>query len=111
MPLGLEDGTIQDHQITGSSRYVADPLYKPPWEARLHNDNYWSGRDDGKHQVWIQINFLHEVQIVGILVQGAGIHEDLWVTEVKIKSGIDVDNLEEIEKDNGDKVRKRDYFK
>ena len=107
MPLGLEDGTIKDHQITASSHgVIEDPLYRPPWEGRLHNDNYWYGRADGKKdKVWIQIDFLHEVEMIGILVQGAGNRaEDLWVTEVKIETGNDVD---ELEKGRGDKVRER----
>ena len=97
-PLGLEDGTIQDGQMTASSQY-ADLA---PHHGRLHKTRFWasSGYDAS---TWLQVDFLKLVVITGIQTQGAGTIGQ-WATSVQIQHGNDVNALQTILENGSPKV-------
>ncbi|XP_028401252.1 coagulation factor V-like [Dendronephthya gigantea] len=71
--LGVENGQIQDYQITSSS--FCEGL--PPQEGRLHGDACWSASGNDKNQ-WIQIDLSRDKDITAIATQGRK-DADEWV--------------------------------
>ncbi|XP_072369925.1 coagulation factor V [Scyliorhinus torazame] len=72
-PLGMENGTITDDQITASS-FVSSwwGSWKPSL-ARLDREgriNAWKSKKQNTDQ-WLQVNFLKKKKITGIITQGA----------------------------------------
>ena len=104
---GLENGTVKDHQFSASSSW-------DDWnggkdlasEARLNNDHFWaSGR---RVNQWIQIDFLTETPIKGVISQGCGYkHLGQWVTAYQVLFGSDEATLEPIREFGSIKVRMR----
>ena len=75
-PLGMENGTIEDSQITASSAYHTD--YSGPEKARLRmkeeiSGNYyrvgWLPNTNDKNQ-WIEINLKQVMKVTKIATQG-----------------------------------------
>ena len=96
-PLGIEDGSITNDQITTSSYWQDENAY-PGWKGRLNNtDGFWSmGEDDSAP--WIQVAFSSPVTITAIQTQGANDDGDggdgkVWVTELEIQTGDSVTTL------------------
>ncbi|XP_020487669.1 coagulation factor V [Labrus bergylta] len=74
VPLGMETGLIEDHQITASSR--ATSWYSGPWKpslARLNKQgtiNAWQANYNDMNQ-WLQVELPQVKKITGIITQGA----------------------------------------
>ncbi|XP_072042971.1 retinoschisin-like [Amphiura filiformis] len=87
--LGMEDGTIQDDQLTASSRHISGYRDYNPWEARLKNgDGYWRPHEDTLDMLqdsWIQVDLLETVIITGLELQGSG-RRDRWITELQVQT-------------------------
>ena len=107
--LGYFIANIHDDQITASS-FMAN---RPPWEGRLNNPySSWipsNTTTDSEH--WIQIDFLHSVSIIGILIQGGGniYYQDEskpYVTSFQIAFGNNETSLELINENGTTKVCK-----
>ncbi|KAL4608796.1 coagulation factor V [Arapaima gigas] len=74
VPLGMEDSTIEDRQITASSS-ASNWLYGVwhPWFARLNNQkviNAWQAKNNNMPQ-WLQVELKNVKKITGIITQGA----------------------------------------
>ena len=83
IPLGMEDGSIADEQVTASSNFNG----RNPWNGRLNNTNgHWAaGRNDATP--WIQVAFSSAVTITAIQAQGAAFGLTQWVEELQIQTG------------------------
>ncbi|XP_058476880.1 coagulation factor V [Solea solea] len=74
VPLGIENGLIEDHRITASS--AASSWYSGPWKpslARLDMQgsvNAWQAKHSDRNQ-WLQVELPHVQKITGIITQGA----------------------------------------
>ncbi|KAG7467807.1 coagulation factor V [Solea senegalensis] len=74
VPLGIENGLIEDHRITASS--AASSWYSGPWKpslARLNAQgsvNAWQAKHSDRNQ-WLQVELPHVQKITGIITQGA----------------------------------------
>ncbi|XP_072046681.1 lactadherin-like [Amphiura filiformis] len=91
-PLGLEDRSITDHQITASSFYSSTLT---PFAGRLNDADYWAARV-GESNPWLQVDFETTVIIMGIQIQGAGRIEQ-WVTDIQVEFGTEESALTPIE--------------
>ncbi|XP_078415826.1 coagulation factor V [Cetorhinus maximus] len=72
-PLGMENGTIADDQITASSFLRSWWGSWKPSLARLDQEgriNAWKSNEVNTDQ-WLQVNFLEKKKITGIITQGA----------------------------------------
>ena len=88
-PLGMQDGTIADDQITASSVDTqwqsADPdKCCSPWFARLNQDTRWQPNRNitGTARRWIKIDLRNRKMVTGIMTQGWG---DAWVESVSVQ--------------------------
>ena len=87
VPLGMEDGTIEDYQITASSVLQAQDY--GPNNARLNKtDNAtsvgaWCPMTKLKTDEWIQVNLTVNTLVTGVITQGRSDHPQ-WVTKFKI---------------------------
>ncbi|XP_071782422.2 coagulation factor V [Centroberyx gerrardi] len=74
VPLGMENGLIEDHRITASS--TASIWYSGTWKpslARLNTQgtaNAWQAGDNNMRQ-WLQVELPQVTKITGIITQGA----------------------------------------
>ncbi|XP_078684305.1 uncharacterized protein LOC144917851 [Branchiostoma floridae x Branchiostoma belcheri] len=64
-PLGMESGTIQNHQITASS-YRGGNI---PEKARLNRNGQWLADVNNQSQ-WLQVDLLKRIVLTGIQTQG-----------------------------------------
>ena len=99
-PLGIEDGSITDDQITSSSHWEDDARWKAS-EGRLNNPTQFWSKGDDDDTPWIQVAFSSPVTITAIQTQGANDDgEDgdgeVWVTELEMQTGDSVTTLEYI---------------
>ena len=103
-PLGMEDRSIFDSQITASSYFSdKDNDYKPHL-ARLNNQglNYWAPHHSNLSNSWIQVEFLANVELYGIKTQG--FRDSLlnrFVSELKVQTGDSETSLVFIEDEGG----------
>ena len=90
----MEDGQIQDGQITASSYSSGE--YHGPTNARLNRPAYlddtattgaWSAATSDANQ-WIQVDLGFFKRITGIILQGRA-DADKWVTEYKVETSKD----------------------
>ena len=91
-PLGMEDGSITDDQITASSYRDDDVGKYGPGAGRLNNPNgqWYADREDWTP--WIQVKFFSRVNITAIQTQGSSRFKR-WVTELQIQTGDSEDSL------------------
>ena len=81
--LGLEDGRVQDSQMTASSHQGTNleapsgRLNSPAISGR-YGGGWRAGRDDPNP--WIMVDFLRPVTVTGIITQGRDAR-DQWVTQ------------------------------
>ena len=85
----MEDGGIQDSQIT-SSGYHSHSLYHGPTNARLNEVpqagrtvGAWIAKKNDKNQ-WIQVAFGETVHVTGVMIQGRGAGSEHYVTKFKV---------------------------
>ena len=79
----MEDGRIQDNQITASTFFNAESA---PSNARLNQnigEGGWSAAASDTNQ-WIQANLLISTMVTGVITQGKGLR-DQWVTKFKVQ--------------------------
>nr|XP_020442633.1 coagulation factor V [Monopterus albus] len=83
VPLGMESGLIEDHQITASSS--ASSWYGGPWKphlARLNKQgtiNAWQAKYCDMSQ-WLQVELPKKKKITGIITQGAkALQKEMYV--------------------------------
>ena len=81
-PLGMEDGSIRDSQITVSSVYNNHSAKSGP-AARLKGLGAWVAHSKDVHQ-WIQVDLLVSKMVSGIVLQGRGAYAK-WVTKYKVQ--------------------------
>ncbi|XP_033117369.1 uncharacterized protein LOC117117232 isoform X1 [Anneissia japonica] len=90
-PLGIEDGTIPDNQLTASSRYNSD---HKPHRARLHSTKAWAaGSNDGNQ--WIQADIGALTEITGVITQGHYSYNE-WVKSYEVLYSVDGSNFNTI---------------
>ncbi|XP_072043967.1 uncharacterized protein [Amphiura filiformis] len=82
--LGMEDGTIQDDQITASSYYTNGKTNYYPWKARLNGNSYWRPPASMLHDLWIQVDFVETVVIKGLESQGSGL-ASRWIKNLQVQ--------------------------
>ena len=86
-PLGMEDGSIPDNNITASSTHSNGKL---AWGRLHYSQGSWTPNTDTGYQ-WFQVNFVPEVKLIThIATQGNG-KNWWWVKEyyVMYKSGLE----------------------
>ncbi|XP_072017274.1 uncharacterized protein [Amphiura filiformis] len=100
MPLGMEDRTISDAQLSASSYY--DSRYTPS-EGRLNNNEPW-GTASGDTNMWFQVDFLSAVTITKIITQGNTHNTYInWITTLQIAFGDSASSLSLI-RDDGNSI-------
>ena len=88
-PLGMENGSITNDQITASSSYNGSE----PWDGRLNNPNgEWSTDNGDSTQPWIQVKFSSAVNITAIQTQGSSDANE-WVSKLQIQTGDSEESL------------------
>ena len=93
MPLGMEDGSIANDQITTDSH--AYDFYA--WKARLNNaDGHWLSTSQAP---WIQVAFQSEVNITALQIQ-RGYCGACYLTQVQVQTGDSEDTLSYIKDGN-----------
>ncbi|KAL9982722.1 hypothetical protein ACROYT_G004805 [Oculina patagonica] len=93
-PLGLEDKSIPNSDITASSKW---DNYHGPERGRLNTvlSGYYKGAWSAKHRVvgeWIQINLRKITKITAIATQGRQ-GTDQWVTSYRVCYGQKLDGF------------------
>lgn len=101
-PLGMENGQIQDDQITASSFF---PKYEPS-EGRLNakGGRAWHATYT-RDEEYLQIDFRREVNITGVATQGKST-QAFYVTAYKLGMSDDGETWNEYEEDDKPKVLK-----
>ena len=97
--LGMENGKIQDYQITSSS----DWNELPAKNGRLNGPSCWAANKNGKNQ-WIQVDFEKPVVVTKIATQGRGEHYHQWVESYTISYSLDGNNFKLYQVDGVEKV-------
>ena len=97
--LGMENGKIQDDQITSSS----DWNKLPAKNGRLNGSSCWAAGKNDKNQ-WIQVDFEKPVVVTKIATQGRGKY-DQWVKSYTVSYSLDGNNFKPYQVDGVDKVR------
>ncbi|XP_061679795.1 coagulation factor V isoform X2 [Syngnathoides biaculeatus] len=89
VPVGMENGLIEDHRITASS--VNSNWYFGPWSpsfARLNKQgavNAWQAKYRDMKQ-WLQIELADVMKITGIITQGAkSLGKEMYVSSYTLK--------------------------
>ena len=95
----MEDGSINNEQITASDYYGT----KQPWNGRLNFRDFWMAKTIRPTDPWIQVDLLKTTTVVGIKIQGGG--KKYWVTALKLQTGESENALTFIMEDNAPKVR------
>ena len=115
-PLGMEDKTILDTQLSASSfhnGFLGDYVAQ---KARLNGASYWATAEQNAPNPWIQVDFLTSanVKIFGIQTQGGTLttapYNTEWVTTLQIQTGDSIDLLEYIMNGNDSMVRSILFF-
>ena len=115
-PLGMENGTIQDSDITASSAFNVN--YGPE-KARLHMKEWtpggyragWLTQTNDDRQ-WIEINLKQVMKVTKIATQGGYYYKNkdskgyYWVTSYSLSYRVDIDDTYNYYDDqNSKKVR------
>ncbi|XP_078603258.1 lactadherin-like [Branchiostoma floridae x Branchiostoma japonicum] len=102
LKLGMENGTIEDGDITASSYY----RYWPPWAARLDGDNAcW--RPSESNGSWIQVDLKDNKTVSGVITQGYdGFFDfnDYWITGYEVYYLSTSGSLEPIKDQSGNVI-------
>ena len=99
-PLGMEDGTIGNSQISSSSNY--QDFYA--WKGRLNGDSCWSSTKKDNNE-WLQVEFLSVVTITAIQIQGfRQSEEDEYVEDLQVETGVLENSLNFIRNNYGSKI-------
>ena len=82
LQLGMENGTIKDHQVNQSSFFGVFAGFK----ARLNHDSHWRPLDDDTAP-WIRIDLITLHRITGIITQGriANDMKKRWVKNLYVQ--------------------------
>ena len=94
--LGMENKDIRDDQITASSFYTRAS------EGRLNNNRCWVVKS--LTNPWIQVNFLQQTIVTGLITQGRRDAEE-WVKTLQIQYEESIDKLVYIVESGNSKVR------
>ena len=110
-PLGMEDSSISDTQITASSYNSGFFASYFPYNGRLNSGDYWETAEENPINQWIQVDFATQVELSGIQTQGCPnpLHSQ-WVTMLQIQTGESEDTLEFVMDASEPAVRKRFVF-
>lgn len=81
LPLGLETGIIEDHQINASSSLDEHHL---PKYARLNGNSSWMPSPYDP-EPYIRFYFKERMIITGVVVQGGGIRDNTWVENFEVQ--------------------------
>ena len=104
----MEDRTIDDTQITASSYFSDSNNDYKPYLARLNNQglNYWAPDVSAGYPLgsWIQVDFLTDVELYGIKIQG--FHDSVnnqynYVSQLEVQTGDSEEPLKFIEEEGG----------
>ncbi|XP_066019015.1 uncharacterized protein [Pocillopora verrucosa] len=94
-PLGMEDGTITDDQVSSSTRL--DDNHSPS-KARLNfkeeenNAGGWSAQTNDENQ-WLQVDLGSYTRVTRVATQGLNVNNE-WVTKYKLQFSDDGKNLQ-----------------
>ncbi|XP_038059672.1 uncharacterized protein LOC119730726 [Patiria miniata] len=80
-PLGMEDGTIPDDQISALNVLNSDDANYGPGLARLNGAKSWCAQtlSEGDPLPWIRVSLSHQADVYGVIVQGRP-SSDMFVT-------------------------------
>ena len=98
--LGMENGNIQDSQITSSTAWNG----LPPEKGRLHGASSWSAGQNDEDQ-WIQIDLNKILTLTKIATQGRH-NYDQWVKSYLVSYSSDGQTFQNYKNNGADKVRK-----
>ena len=84
-PLGMQDGTIADSQISSSS-YPSSAKF-----ARLGGSQYWNPTLGNPSQ-WFRVDLLSIVTFTAVKTQGSGTGSEYWA-QLQIATGFSVDSM------------------
>lgn len=92
-PLGMENGTIQDSQITASGTFADDDLYAP-YNGRLNmkaTDGVSGGAwiADSSGSPYLQVDLLTPTPVAGVITQGRNYGFDQWVETYQVQHSND----------------------
>ncbi|XP_035682686.1 lactadherin-like [Branchiostoma floridae] len=76
--LGMENGTIEDDDITASSHQNS----RPPWAARLNGNGAWFPLFS--RSSWIQVDLKQRKTVSGVITQGFAGSPQSWVTQYQV---------------------------
>uniref|UniRef100_H3B2I7 F5/8 type C domain-containing protein n=1 Tax=Latimeria chalumnae TaxID=7897 RepID=H3B2I7_LATCH len=108
IPLGMQDKTIQNHQIQASSFYSSWFSEWSPSLARLNLQgriNAWRPKVNNQDQ-WLQVHFQEVMKITGIITQGA-VHNfvvSMYVKEFALSTSLDGDQWTVLQEGGKEKV-------
>lgn len=97
--LGMENGNIQDSQITSSTAWNG----LPPEKGRLNGASSWSAGQNDENQ-WIQIDLDKILTLTKIVTQGRH-NSDQWVKSYLVSYSLDGQTFQNYKIDGADKVR------
>ncbi|XP_036596430.1 coagulation factor VIII isoform X2 [Trichosurus vulpecula] len=92
LPLGMENRSISDAQVTASSHKVTVFANWAPSQARLNLEgrtNAWRPRENGQRE-WLQVDFWKLMKVTGVTTQGVkSILTSMYVKEFLLSSSQD----------------------
>ncbi|XP_074652127.1 neurexin-4-like isoform X2 [Tubulanus polymorphus] len=95
-PLGMENGTILNEQISASTEHKQRPAYN----ARLHHRSAWLG-DLNDYKQYLTIEFKETKVVTAVATQGLRGSRN-WVQEYHIEYSSDGETWEQVISDNGE---------
>ncbi|XP_020831238.1 coagulation factor VIII isoform X3 [Phascolarctos cinereus] len=114
LPLGMENRSISDAQVTASSHKTNVFANWAPSQARLNLEgraNAWRPRDNGQRE-WLQVDFWKLMKVTGVTTQGVkSILTSMYVKEFLLSSSQDGKNWTFFRQNNKVKIFKgnQDY--
>ncbi|XP_019391865.1 PREDICTED: coagulation factor VIII isoform X2 [Crocodylus porosus] len=109
MPLGMEDKSISNQQISASS--YSDKIFSiwPPSQARLNlqgRTNAWRPKVNSPNE-WLQVDFKKIKKVTGIVTQGSkAIFTNMFVKEFAVSSSQDGTHWSPVLQDGKEKIFK-----
>ncbi|XP_027694732.1 coagulation factor VIII isoform X1 [Vombatus ursinus] len=114
LPLGMENRSISDAQVTASSHKTNVFANWAPSQARLNLEgrtNAWRPRENGQRE-WLQVDFWKLMKVTGVTTQGVkSILTSMYVKEFLLSSSLDGKNWTFFRQNNKVKIFKgnQDY--
>ncbi|XP_043830682.1 coagulation factor VIII [Dromiciops gliroides] len=109
LPLGMENRSISDAQVTASSHKASVFATWAPSQARLNLEgrtNAWRPQENGQKE-WLQVDFQKVMKVTGVITQGVkSILTNMYVKEFLLSSSQDGKNWTFVRQNNKIKIFK-----